>query len=180
MKRKSLWRISVTTTAEAEDAIAELLGISLERPVSCWFHAKTRLSTVSAFCESRPAKAIREKISAGLKRIKNCGLKISPGRIIITQIRREDWAESWKRHFKPIEIGKTLLIKPSWSRRKPRKGQVVVTLDPGLGFGTGQHPTTAFCLRELVRHVKFGTRRSFFDIGTGSGILAIAAAKLGY
>ena len=53
-------------------------------------------------------------------------------------------------------------------------------LDPGLSFGTGQHPTTAFCLRELVRHRKIGARRSFLDIGTGSGILAIAAAKLGY
>jgi ribosomal protein L11 methyltransferase len=75
---------------------------------------------------------------------------------------------------------KSLLIKPSWSRRKPRKGQIVVVLDPGLGFGTGQHPTTAFCLHELARCGKFEARRSFLDIGTGSGILAIVAAKLGY
>ena len=114
-------------------------------------------------------------------------------------MRREDWAESWKRHFKPIEIGDALLVKPSWSKRRPRKNQAVVILDPGLSFGTGQHPTTAFCLREIVRLKlakergrlarEFKTRhhadepsalQSFLDIGTGSGILAIAAAKLGY
>ena len=98
----------------------------------------------------------------------------------MAKMRREDWAESWKRHFKPIEIGDALLVKPSWSKKRPRKNQAVVVLDPGLSFGTGQHPTTAFCLRELVRCGKIEARRSFLDIGTGSGILAIAAAKLGY
>jgi ribosomal protein L11 methyltransferase len=73
-----------------------------------------------------------------------------------------------------------LLIKPSWSRRRPRKGQSVVVLDPGLSFGTGQHPTTGFCLRQLAARRKPAARQSFLDIGTGSGILAIAAAKLGY
>ena len=71
-------------------------------------------------------------------------------------------------------------MKPSWSKKLPRKNQAVVVLDPGLSFGTGQHPTTAFCLRALVRHQKTGARGSFLDMGTGSGILAIAAAKLGY
>src|SRR5439155_618396 len=74
----------------------------------------------------------------------------------------------------------TLLIKPSWSRRRARRGQAVVILDPGLSFGTGQHPTTVFCLRELARLRKPGERQAFLDIGTGSGILAVAAAKLGY
>jgi len=95
-------------------------------------------------------------------------------------VRREDWAESWKRHFKPIGVGNQLLIKPSWSQRRPRKHQAVVVLDPGLSFGTGQHPTTSFCLGEIARCRKSGTRQSFLDIGTGSGILAIAAAKLGF
>ncbi len=93
---------------------------------------------------------------------------------------REDWSESWKRHFKPIEIGSRLLIKPSWIKRRPRKNQAVVVLDPGLSFGTGNHPTTAFCLRELAAHRQPGIAQSFWDLGTGSGILAIAAAKLGY
>jgi ribosomal protein L11 methyltransferase len=91
-----------------------------------------------------------------------------------------NWKESWKRHFKPLEIGRHLLLRPSWSRRRAKPGQSVVVLDPGLSFGTGQHPTTTFCLRELVRARAHRKPQSFLDIGTGSGILAIAAAKLGY
>jgi len=98
----------------------------------------------------------------------------------VQTVRREDWAESWKRHFKPIEIGRELLVKPSWSKRRARKGQAVVVLDPGLSFGTGQHHTTRFCLTQLVKLRRKGEKQSVFDIGTGSGILAIAAARLGY
>ena len=97
------------------------------------------------------ARGIREEISAGLKRIKSCGLNIGSGKIKIAKVRREDWSESWKRHFKAIEIGKALLIKPSWIKRPPRKNQAVVILDPGLSFGTGQHATTSFCLHQIVR-----------------------------
>jgi ribosomal protein L11 methyltransferase len=73
-----------------------------------------------------------------------------------------------------------LLVKPGWVKRRPRPGQAVVVLDPGLSFGTGNHPTTSYCLRELAAGRKPGHCQSFRDIGTGSGILAIAAAKLGY
>ena len=71
--------------------------------------------------------------------MKSCGLNLGSGKIKIAKVRREDWAESWKRHFKPIEIGNALLVKPSWIKRRPRKNQAVVILDPGLSFGTGQH-----------------------------------------
>jgi ribosomal protein L11 methyltransferase len=108
------------------------------------------------------------------------GLDIGPGSISLTRIAQSDWAECWKLHFKPVVIGSALLLKPSWSRRRPRKGQAVVILDPGLSFGTGRHPTTAFCLRELVAQRPRAGARSCLDVGTGSGILAIAAAKLGY
>lgn len=177
---KPLWRISVGTTPEAEEAVAELLGAVLERAASSHFNLKTGASTATVFSETRPANGVRDEISAGLARIRNCGLAIGAGKIVVARVRREDWAESWKRHFRPIEIGKALLIKPSWIRRRVRPGQAVVVLDPGLSFGTGQHPTTAFCLQELVRCGKFESPRSFLDIGTGSGILAIAAVKLGY
>jgi ribosomal protein L11 methyltransferase len=210
MKRQSLWRVSVITTPEAEDAVSELLGTVPGQPVSSYFSLETGVTMVTAYCRQKPAWPAewRARIRVGLHQIKNCGLKIGSGKVTIAKMRREDWAESWKRHFKPIEIrfqsrrnelresltlhGKSgrrgtppserrsLLVKPSWSKKLPRKNQAVVILDPGLSFGTGQHPTTAFCLREVTRHRKTGVRRSFLDIGTGSGILAIAALKLGY
>ena len=111
MKRKPLWRISVTTTLEAEDAVAELLGEIFGQPASSHFNVETQVSVVSVFGSQKIilARAVREEISAGLKRIKNCGLKIGSGKIKIAKVRREDWAESWKRHFKAIEIGDALL-----------------------------------------------------------------------
>src|ERR1039458_8715570 len=180
MKRKSLWNISIATTREAEDAVAEVRGAHWSRDAVSYHNLETGVTTITVYCEDKPAADARKTITAGLTRIKECGLKIGPGKISIAKVRREDWAESWKRHFKPIEIGDTLLLKPSWSKRRPRKDQAVVVLDPGLSFGTGQHPTTAFCLREIARCGKKEAGWSFLDIGTGSGILAIAAAKLGY
>jgi ribosomal protein L11 methyltransferase len=179
---KTLWRISVSTTLEAEDAVAEMLGAILGQPASSHFNVETQVSVMSFFGPKKKisARGVREEISDGFIRIKSCGLKIGSGKIKIAKVRREDWAESWKRHFKEIEIGGALLVKPSWIKKRPRNNQAVVILDPGLSFGTGQHATTSFCLREIVRHRKPGLRRSFLDIGTGSGILAIAAAKLGY
>jgi ribosomal protein L11 methyltransferase len=178
---KNLWRLSVATTIDAEEAIAELLLQILGLPASSHFNVETQVSLVSVFASQKKlTRDARKKISDGLRRIKNCGLKIGAGKIQISKVRREDWAESWKRHFKAIEISGALLVKPSWIKKQPRKNQAVVILDPGLSFGTGQHATTSFCLREIVRCRKTEIRQSFLDIGTGSGILAIAAAKLGY
>jgi ribosomal protein L11 methyltransferase len=178
---KPLWRISVSTSREAEEAVEELLGKILKLPVSTYFNYETQTSLVSVFSDKKfPDEKIRNKIFSGLKQIEKCGLKIGAGKIQIAKIKREDWAESWKKHFRAIEIGNSLLIKPSWSKKRPRKNQAVVVLDPGLSFGTGQHATTKFCLSEIARHKEIGTQKSFLDIGTGSGILAIAAAKLNY
>ncbi len=188
--KKLLWQISVTTTLEAEDAVTELLGSLTGAPTAAYFNLETGVSTVSVFRDEKPAaKIIKAEIAAGLKRIESCGLQIGAAQIEIAKVRREDWKESWKRHFHPMEIGDALLIKPSWIRQRPKKNQAVVILDPGLSFGTGQHPTTSFCLHRIVAAVPpshssrrrgFAAAKSFLDIGTGSGILAIAAAKLGY
>jgi ribosomal protein L11 methyltransferase len=189
-KLKPLRRISVATSAEAEDAVAELLGTIFNCGASSYFDVETQTSTVSVYFSEKKLRAreARENVSAGLKRIKNCGLKVGAGKIKTARVRREDWAESWKHHFKPIETGSSLLVKPSWSKHRARKNQAVVILDPGLSFGTGQHPTTEFCLHQIcgVGAARQKSRRrldaakSFLDIGTGSGILAIAAAKLSF
>lgn len=178
---KPLWRVSVTTSLEAEDAVTELLGTHFNAAAAAYFNLETGVSIVSIFRDKKmDTPKTQRELAAGLKRIEECGLKIGAGSIEIAKVKREDWAESWKRHFHPLEIGKALLVKPSWIKQKPRKNQAVVILDPGLSFGTGQHPTTSFCLNELVRCRKNGAAQSFLDIGTGSGILAIAATKLGY
>ncbi len=93
------------------------------------------------------------------------------------RVRERDWRDSWKRYFRPQRIGRALVVKPSWAAYRLRRGDTVIEIDPGMAFGTGQHPTTAMCLRALEDLVRPGV--SVLDVGTGSGILAIAAAKLG-
>jgi ribosomal protein L11 methyltransferase len=88
-----------------------------------------------------------------------------------------DWADAWKRYFFVHRVGQRLVIVPSWRRHRQRPGDVVLRLDPGMAFGTGLHPTTRLCLRALEREIRGGER--ILDLGTGSGILAIAAARLG-
>jgi ribosomal protein L11 methyltransferase len=182
MKRATLWKISVTIAPEAEDAVTELLESTFGQPVSSWTDAETGIAVVSVYVPTRPdwSPARRKELASGLRRISGSGLNLGPGQISLKSVRKEDWAESWKLHFKPLVIGSALLLKPSWSRRRPQKGQALVVLDPGLSFGTGRHPTTAFCLRQLVARRRSGRSQSCLDIGTGSGILAIAATKLGY
>jgi ribosomal protein L11 methyltransferase len=178
--RKPLWRISIATTLEAEDAVAELLGGTFNSSASSYFDFEKKTSRVTVFVPHKIDADIVQKLRHDLINIKECGLGIGTAKISVAKVRREDWAESWKRHFKPIEIGKTLLLKPSWSKKRPGPNQAVVVLDPGLSFGTGQHATTEFCLQQIVQHANPAGHLSLLDIGTGSGILAIAAAKLGY
>lgn len=92
-------------------------------------------------------------------------------------VKEEDWANEWKRFFKPIRIGEHILIKPTWEEIEPLDDDVVIEIDPGMAFGTGTHPTTSLSLEAVEKYVRPG--QTVFDIGTGSGILAVAAAKLG-
>ena len=89
----------------------------------------------------------------------------------------EDWRNSWKQHFTLLRVGRNLVIKPSWVDYTPQDDDIVIDLDPGLAFGTGYHPTTYTCLEALEDRVTPGC--AVLDIGTGSGILSIAAVKLG-
>jgi ribosomal protein L11 methyltransferase len=98
-------------------------------------------------------------------------------RISYNALDEEDWAHAWKEHFWPQKIGRNLVVKPTWRDYQARSDEVVIELDPGMAFGTGTHPTTAMCISMIEKYLE--KDNSFLDIGTGSGILMIAAAKLG-
>lgn len=93
------------------------------------------------------------------------------------EVQDEDWATAWKSFYHPIKVGEQIVIKPTWEHYQPLEGEVVVEIDPGMAFGTGTHHTTVLCIRCLEELVKPGC--VVIDVGTGSGVLAITAAKLG-
>jgi ribosomal protein L11 methyltransferase len=96
------------------------------------------------------------------------------------RIPEEKWAESWKAHFKPVHATPRIVIRPPWEEYRGKKGEMILSVDPGMAFGTGTHPTTQMCLQALERLIPaFAHPPSVLDFGTGSGILAIAAGKLG-
>ena len=93
------------------------------------------------------------------------------------ELDEEEWQNSWKEHFDVLHVGKRIVIKPTWRDYESTDDDVVIALDPGMAFGTGHHPTTRMCLELIEEHVAPGM--DVFDLGCGSGILSIAAAKLG-
>lgn len=106
----------------------------------------------------------------------------------VSYIKEEDWANNWKEHFKPSRIGTRLVIKPTWEDYTAKEDDIIIELDPGMAFGTGTHPTTRLCLEAMERiffgDLPFGSGEKaspaeILDVGTGSGVLSIAAAKLG-
>ena len=99
------------------------------------------------------------------------------GDLIVKEVAEQDWQNSWKSHFNLLKIGRRMVIKPSWIDYEKEPGEVVIEIDPGMAFGTGYHPTTYTCLQALEQWV--GTGVSVLDLGTGSGILSIAALGLG-
>ena len=99
------------------------------------------------------------------------------GQIQWREVQEEDWATSWKTYFHPVRVGDRVVIKPSWEDYSAAPDDIVIELDPGMAFGTGTHHTTAMCIRCLEQVLQPG--HTVFDVGTGSGILAVAAAKLG-
>ena len=100
-----------------------------------------------------------------------------PAEVEIIGVHESDWADSWKQYYKPIKTGKRIVIVPVWEKYDPEEGELCVLMDPGMAFGTGTHETTRLCATLLEKHQKAGD--NMLDVGCGSGILAICAAKLG-
>jgi len=192
------WReVAVTVSSEGEEAVADLFyqlecsGVSVENPELLrryiksgeWdYHAfgeveATGTSVIKGyFAENDELTDQLQKLDLGIRDL----LERSPHWVVQvngTSLKDEDWETSWKAYFKPTRIGDHFLIKPTWESVELLEGDMVLELDPGMAFGTGTHATTTLCLRAMEHLVKPGQR--VFDLGTGSGILAIAAAKLG-
>lgn len=160
-----LWsEISFTLPVSRVEAARGFLGATSLRG---WEESDTGGSFFfRLWVEAKKAKALKSGIETFL-RVKTSEKKI----------RGEKWGETWKRFFKPIPVGKRLIILPSWGKPPRGKNRVAIRIHPGVAFGTGDHPTTRMCLAALEKSARHG--QSWLDFGTGSGILAIALAKLG-
>ena len=190
--------VSIRTSHEAMELVAEIFhelgasGVVIEDPEllnsyidsGLWDYTdipraeQTEIVTVKAYLPVD--EELDDKLRAFEGRVKameDSGVAGGPCAISWNEVRDEDWAESWKQYFHPEKVGNLIVIKPSWEDYEAGPDDILVEIDPGAAFGTGQHPTTALCIRELEELVKGGMR--VFDVGTGSGVLAITAAKLG-
>jgi len=98
-------------------------------------------------------------------------------KIVCSDVDESDWAHQWKAHFRPEKITENIVVKPTWSEYSGNHDEIILEIDPGMAFGTGIHPTTRMCMAMIEKYLKPGD--SFLDVGTGSGILMVAAAKLG-
>jgi ribosomal protein L11 methyltransferase len=187
--------LSVEADVEAVEAVSEILGrvapggSSVEPAfelVEEGLGARidpTRPSIVRAYVPARdPAAAERAAAEAAeaLGHLQAFGLR-PIGELTTRIVHEADWAEAWKAHFPVLRIGRRIVIKPTWLDHAPAPDDIVLDLDPGMAFGTGLHPTTRLCLAGIEDAADRGDidGARVLDVGCGSGILAIAAAKLG-
>jgi len=180
--------LSVTCDAEAVESVSELLahygyngGVVVEPPIIPgddgpeYQYDPIRPVTVRTYLAlDESAEEARARIEQGLWLL---GMIRPVGQLQIQQIQEEDWANAWKQYYTIQRIGERIVVVPSWLDYQPQHNDLVVRIDPGMAFGTGLHPTTQLCLRALEQYVAPGI--TALDLGCGSGILAIAAARLG-
>ena len=192
--------VQVSTSSENEDIVSDILydtgamGLLIEDPrdiielskrVDDWDFIDASLLDMDSeaviikayFPETQDVAEIitiiKRKVETGPVLLGDSPL----GQVIVSQVDEKDWAESWKKYYKPKRIGKNIVIKPSWEDFHSLPNDLVIELDPGMAFGTGTHETTIMCVEALESYVR--TDSTVFDIGCGSGVLGIVAAKLG-
>jgi len=181
--------LTVRTHPEAVESVSELMsrytpgGVAIEEPFELIDEGQEyRVLTgqpvqVHAYLplDGKEEEA-RQHVAEGLWHLASLGEHFV-GDLQTRIVNEEDWANAWKDYFHVTHIGQRLVIRPSWRAYEPKDDEVVLELDPGMAFGTGLHPTTRMCLEQVERRTRAGMR--VLDVGTGSGILALGAAKLG-
>ena len=130
------------------------------------------------FPQDGKEKRVLHVLRRYLKSLKKISPEIPNTQIKTTSIPEQDWGENWKRFFKPVQVTPKFVVKPPWSKIRLKRRQIPIDITPGMAFGTGTHATTILCIRALEERLK-KKGLSVLDVGTGSGILSIIAAKLG-
>lgn len=194
------YEIRIKTTSQLVDVVCDILydvgvgGVVIEDPKDLIINIKEEKSwdyfdidSLNIDYEGAVVKAylpqgedLLNKIELIKENIHNLSIQNrdkKPSQVTTNEVFEEDWANSWKQYYKPKKIGEKIVIKPSWEDYIPNADEKVVELDPGMAFGTGTHETTTMCTRMLEKYVKSDS--ILYDIGCGSGILSIVAAKLG-
>lgn len=192
--------VSVVTSSEAVEAVSEMLmdagagGVVIEDPrlvarrveqLGTALIDEPGVGTSLCRVNRGPVNVtVKAYLSAEIpdlpdkvRRLAEVGLDPGPAQVSMKIVHAEDWANSWKKYYTLQRIGRRLVIVPSWLAYQPQPEEVLIHLDPGMAFGTGTHPSTRLCLQALEELVT--PQALVLDLGTGSGILAIAAAKLG-
>jgi len=191
--------ITVLTSSEATEAVAGFLyncdveGVSIEDVADVEFKKQNlgfadfineSVLTIEEgamvkgyFKDSENFMNTLNYIKESVDKLGEFGFDKGEGIVTYHKVNEDDWANNWKQYYKPTKVGEHIVVKPTWEDYEEKPGEVVVELDPGMAFGTGTHETTRMCIKALEKKVKKDT--TVFDIGTGSGILSIAAAKLG-
>jgi ribosomal protein L11 methyltransferase len=172
------WELTVAVPPDASEGLTNLawelgaLGVVEEENPA----GRARLRAF--FPGAADSEAIVKSVDVYLGALQSLGFARADAPALAT-VADTDWAEAWRAHFAPLAIGRRLLVAPPWEAPPDSEGRLVLTLEPGRAFGTGQHGTTAGCLEMLETIVERARPARALDLGTGSGILAIAAARLG-
>jgi ribosomal protein L11 methyltransferase len=189
------WKeVSVLTEGACAEAVAGIFhrlgsgGVVIEDPQAARQYVKKEIfdaSTLSPdFLEHsfvvikayfHEDRQIMEELNNSLEQVNQCFK--TQCRVFIDEVRDEDWEESWKKYYHTFKVGNRLVIKPSWENYQAKEDEEIIEIDPGMAFGTGIHASTRFCLKFIEKYIKGG--ETVIDAGCGSGILSIAAAKLG-
>ena len=168
----------ITVAAPTEDVEEILVKVLLDSGCAgVALNGEGETRTVSSYIptDERSEQRVRQ-IEAAISMLPSIGV-VGAGPVVVSQVDEEDWANSWKAYFKPIRIGRRLVVSPPWEEPVLTERDILITIDPGMAFGTGTHGTTQLCMMLIEDYLQSGD--AVADIGTGSGILGICASKLG-